>query len=218
MFLYGARAGVVGRGRQRHVAVILLEQTRQVFHPAEDILLRQQGIADPQLPRCGGHQLGQTHRPLARDRQWIESGFRMDQRPDQRRFNLIGFGGCLDGAGIVIEKQPCGLPVDIGFGIAGEAVVEQQQLVMALFGRHVGVAYHPVLLHRFIDLDLLLAVGGDCRRLSCVGLWGGSGIFDRTQGGGSCGQEDHLRGRGSLAPSAQGDQQHMACQHPCFQP
>ncbi|MNE29899.1 hypothetical protein D3C80_1233950 [compost metagenome] len=161
VFLHRTGPGVVGGRGQGNVAVILLEQARQVFHPAEDILLGHQGIADPELAGGRRHQLGQPHGPLAGDGQRVEGGFGVDQRPDEGGFHLIGLGRRLYGAGIVVEEEACGAPVDPGGGIAGVAVVEQQQLVMTLLRHHVGIAHHTVLLHRLVDLDLARG-GGRC--------------------------------------------------------
>ena len=221
MLLHRAGTGVVGRGGQRHVATILLEQPRQVLHPAEDVLLRQHGIAHPQLPRRGGHQLGQPHGPLAGHGEGVEGGFGVDQRPDEGRLHLIGLGRRLDGAGVVIEKQAGGVPVDLGVGVAGVAVVEQQQLVAALIRHHVRVAHHAVFLHRLVDLDL--AGTGRQRGAGRLGRWQHprSGHGDGGRRGGRCrrlGGEDHHLGRGGcLAPAGRGEQRDQSHQHPCFQ-
>ena len=83
-----------GGGGQGHVAVILLEQTRQVFHPAKDVLLRQRGVADPELARRGGISWVSPWR-LAGDGQRIESGLGMDKCPDEGRLDLISLAAAL---------------------------------------------------------------------------------------------------------------------------
>ena len=218
MFLHRTGACIVGGGGQGHIAVILLEQTRQVFHPAKDVLLRQQGVADPELARRGGHQLGQSHGALAGDGQRIESGLGMDKCPDEGRLDLISLGCRLYGAGVVIEEEACRAPVDLGRRIAGIAVVEQQQFVVTLLRHHVGIAYDPVLLYRLVDLDLTACRlsgfrGGERRRGECHGTRRGNrGGDSRLRG-----QDHHLCRWRYLSRGCVGKQRHHAQQHPCFQ-
>src|SRR5690606_33940935 len=71
VLVHRALAGVVAGRRQGQVAVEALQQPRQVFHPALDVLLRVEGVADPEPARGGGHQLHQALCADARQRRRV---------------------------------------------------------------------------------------------------------------------------------------------------
>src|ERR1019366_10541290 len=94
--LDGSLTRIVGGQRERRIPVEVVQQTFQLAYPSIDVLRSVIRIAHVIHAGGRGHQLHQSHGPLAGDGAGIEVGLNLDQGTDEVGIDVMTGGSLVD--------------------------------------------------------------------------------------------------------------------------